>query len=122
MVLLHRDQVLRLRDQGAICLAVLRRDGFVSLDGGEQPGTLLTRPFGIPGGDLKVNVDAPRGELIVEVLDEVGEVLARSKPLTGNHMNGRFEWETGSIAAQQDKTVRLHFTLRDGSFYSYWIE
>ena len=111
---------LRLRDQGAICLAVLRRDGFVSLDGGEQSGTLLTRPFGIPGGDLKVNVDAPRGELIVEVLDEVGEVLARSKPVTGDQLRGQVQWDKGKL--EQGRQIQLRFTLADGRLYSYWFE
>ena len=106
----------------AICLAVLRKDGFVSLEA-EKEGTLLTPPFTLKGDKLFANVRGRKhGELRAEILSSDGTVLARSKPLTGNHMNGRFEWETGSIAAQQDKTVRLHFTLRDGSFYSYWIE
>ena len=37
---------------GAVCLAVLRRDGFVSLDAGEQPGTVTTRPFRCAGTKL----------------------------------------------------------------------
>ena len=32
-------------DAGAVCLAVLRRDGFISLDAAEKEGTLLTKSF-----------------------------------------------------------------------------
>ena len=58
--------------QGAICLAVLRRDGFISLDADEEAGTVLTKPFSLLGQQLFVNVDAPQGELRTEVLDMLG--------------------------------------------------
>ena len=54
---------------GAICLAVLRRDGFVSLDAGVESGTLLTKQFVLAGTTLHLNVDANTGELNVTVLD-----------------------------------------------------
>ena len=46
------------QDRSAVCLAVLRRDGFMSLDAGDEEGTLTTRPFSLPGEKLFVNVDA----------------------------------------------------------------
>ena len=61
---------------GAVGAAFLRRDGFASLDAGEQPGTLTTRPVTFQDRELFVNVSAPRGELRVEVLDEQGRVIA----------------------------------------------
>ena len=66
-------------DAGAICLAVLRRDGFISLDAGEQAGTIQTEPFKLPGTKLLVNVDAVKGELRVEVLDGEAKVVAKSE-------------------------------------------
>ena len=83
-------------DQGATCLAVLRRDGFISLDAGEQAGTIQTEPFKLPGTKILVNVDAPTGELRMEVLDGDGKLKGR--------------------------TASLRFTLRNGQFYSYWLE
>ncbi len=56
------------RDAGAVCLAVLRRDGFISLDAGEEPGTLLTKPFVLGGTTLHVNADAKSGEVAVTLL------------------------------------------------------
>jgi hypothetical protein len=110
------------RDGGAICLAVLRRDGFASLDAGERKGAIQTRPFRLPGGKLLVNVDARRGELRVEVFSEDGNVVARSEPLTGDLLREPVKWAEGEIADLKGRTVSLRFTLRYGQFYSYWLE
>jgi len=107
--------------QGAVCLAVLRRDGFISLDAGEKRGTILTKPFRVPGKKLFVNVDAPRGELRVEALDEAGKGVATSAPLKGDHRRAEVEWQAGDISDHHGKVVSLRFTLRNAQFYSYWI-
>jgi hypothetical protein len=61
-------------------LAVLRRDGFASMEAGEREGTLTTRPVRFSGKHLFVN--AKLGELRVEVLDRDGNViLPLSAPL-----------------------------------------
>ena len=109
------------RDTGAICLAVLRRDGFISLDADRQPGTLLTQPFRLPDGKLFVNVDALKGELRVEVLDSRGEVQAVSNALEGDRVRGEITWKEGSFVELKGETVSLRFTLRNASFYSYWL-
>ena len=116
-------------DNAAICLAVLRRDGFVSLEagmytalGGPDSGAILTRPFPVPGGKLLVNLEAPQGELLTEVLDKNGQVLARSVLLQGDHPQSEVEWEKGEMEKLTGKVVSLRFTLRDGHFYSYWFE
>ena len=109
-------------DGGGICLAVLRRDGFISLDAGEQEGTIQTGPFKLPGTKLLVNVDAPKGELRVELLNGDGNVVAKSKPLTGDLLREPVKWAKGDIAGLKDQTASLRFTLRNGQFYSYWLE
>ena len=109
------------KDTGAICLAVLRRDGFVSLDAGEQPGTLLTRPFQSPGGKLFANVDALEGALRVEALDSDGKVLAVSAPLKGDQTRGEIEWKEGNFAELKGKTISLRFSLQAASLYSYCL-
>ncbi len=107
---------------GAICLAVLRRDGFVSLDSGDTEGTILTRPFELLGSQLFVNVDAPMGELRVEMLDGAGKVVAQSKPLSGDLLREPVTWADCAIAKMKTQNVSLRFTLRCGQFYSYWLE
>lgn len=61
--------LLGMYDNGAIGLAVLRRDGFVSYSAGTQQGELITKPLCFSGSNMFVNVDCPEGELLVEILD-----------------------------------------------------
>ena len=109
-------------DVSAICLAVLRRDGFISLDAGEKQGTIVTKPFKVPSNRLFVNVDALKGELRAEVLGKAGNMLAASAPMKGDLARGEVEWRKGNIADLKGKAVTLRFKLRNASFYSYWFE
>jgi len=115
-------------DSGASTgLATLRRDGFASMDAGDQPASLTTRPLRFRGRHLFVNVDAPRGELLVEVLDEQGrpfEPLDRKhcRPVRGNSARQAVTWEgADDLAAAAGKPVRLRFHLTRGSLYSFWV-
>ena len=110
------------RDASAICLAVLRRDGFVSLDADAKKGTVVTKPFKAPGGKLFVNVDAFKGQLLVEALDPNDAVLAASEPMKGDLLSGEVKWQSGDLAGLKGKTTRLRFTLENASLYSYWME
>ena len=76
----------------------------------------------LPGSTLFVNVDAPKGELRVEVLDGEGKVVAQSEPLSGDLLREPVQWVEGNIADLKGRTASLRFTLRNGQFYSYWLE
>jgi hypothetical protein len=114
----------RSRDVGAACLAVLRRDGFISLDAGETPGVVVTRRFALPAGRLFVNADARGGEIRVEVEAEDGKALARSRPISHDSTRQPIEWETGDggLAPLAGRRVALKFTLRKARLYAYWID
>lgn len=110
----------------AIGLLIQRRDGFVSLDAGDETGWMLTKPFRLPtavGCDLHVNVDASRGELRATLCDVDGEPLTgfeTSMPVTGDQHDARVVW-TDSSAEHNGKVVRMRFTLHNAKFYSYWF-
>ena len=110
-------------DAGAVCLAVLRRDGFISLDAGDQEGRLTTKPFVLPAGRLFVNVGVRKGgQLLVEMLEESHKVVATSKPIGRDHRRGEVKWEPESIAQMTAKVVSLRFTYRRAELYSYWVD
>jgi len=109
------------RDTGAVCLAVLRRDGFVSLDAGADEGRILTQPFTLPAGKLYVNVDAHAGQLRVEVLDREGQVAAESEVVEADLPQKEIAWREGGLAKLQGKMVSLRFKLRNAGLYSYWL-
>jgi len=107
-------------DCGAVCLAVLRRDGFVSLDAGDEEGTIVTSSFALEGNSLWVNADAPGGQLRVEVLDSDEKVLAASTTISGDVARAEVEWASGNWSECMGKAVRLRFTLKNCQLYSYW--
>jgi hypothetical protein len=108
-------------------LARLRRDGFASLDAGAEPGTLTTRPVRFSGKHLFVNLDAPEGDLRVEVLDEQGQPVpsltrAQCRPVRGSSTRQAVTWDGGgNIGIMAGKPVRLRFHLSRGSLYAFWV-
>ena len=107
---------------GAVHLAVLRCDGFISLDAGEESGTLLTKPFVVSGTQLLVNVDAGIGDLKVDVLDGSGKLMAASKTIVGDKPQAVVEWKSGDLAGLEGQTISVRFTLREAKLYSFWTE
>jgi len=112
---------------GSTGLATLRRDGFASMDAATEPGTLTTRPLRFKGKHLFVNLNAPEGELRVEVLDEQGQPIApldreHCRPVRGNSTRQAVAWEGAQdLAAVAGKPVRLRFHLTRGSLYAFWV-
>jgi len=109
-------------DSGAVCLGVLRRDGFVSLDARQSEGILTTEPFVLSGDCVCVNADASRGTVKAEVLDPSGQPVAESVPVRGDQVRCVLEWSRGSAATFKGKPVSLRFRLQEASLYSYWVE
>lgn len=98
------------------------RDGFASMEAGEQAGTLTTRAVRFRGEHLFVNFAAPLGELQVEALDETGRVVAVSEPMRGDRTKSAVRWQGGaSLADQRDRSTRFRFRLRNGGLYAFWV-
>jgi hypothetical protein len=126
-------------NQGAIGLAVLRRDGFCSLRAGQRPGWLLTRTLTWPGGDLAVNVDCRlddrahpgycHGDASVEIQDPDGNALPgysvadcdrlRCNTAREPSCSRVVRWNGRSAAALAGRDVRLRFGLREAHLYSF---
>ena len=112
---------------GAVCLAVLRRDGFVSLTADEKVGQLITKPFTATGDQLRLNVDvSDEGEATVEVLDEDMQVidgfeLSNSVPLRGRAIEQTVRWTTKADWSQlAGRNARLRIRLRNADLYAFW--
>jgi hypothetical protein len=120
-------------------LATLRRDGFASMDDGDSaapvqrvkpdatPGTLTTRPIRFTGRHLFVNVDAPDGELRVEVLDKEGRTIERFTkadcvPVRADSTRARVVWSSAAdLSAIGGEVVRFRFHLTRGKLYAFWV-
>jgi hypothetical protein len=111
---------------GATGLAILRRDGFASLDAGKDGGTLTTRPVMFQGQHLFVNADVAAGELTAEVLDERDRALegltrADCVPVRADRTLQAVTWKAGDLAKVAGKPVRLRFHLTGGRLYAFWV-
>ena len=107
--------------RSAVCLAVLRRDGFISLDGGDSGGWVLTHSFLLPTPWLFVNVDASRGLVEVQVLDDSGGLIAESQPIRGDQLRYPAQWKSGDLAASVNRPVQLRIRANGAALYSYWF-
>ena len=117
---------------GATGVAMLRRDGFASMDAGSESGKLVTRKLTFRGRFPFVNVDLPAGEkpageLRVAVLDADGKVIApfsleNCLPITSDSTRQRVAWKgVADLASLAGKTVRFQFQLTRGQLYSFWV-
>jgi len=108
-------------------LAIMRRDGFASIDADKEAGTLVTRPVRFKGRYLFVNVETVTGEFRAEVVDVAGHVI---EPFTLDNCRAvksdttlqQVSWRGAKdLSAVAGKPVRFRFQLRNGSFYSFWV-
>ena len=109
-----------------ISRAVMRLDGFVSIDAGYQPGQLTTPPIRFSGKRLELNVETDGGGFVaVECLDENGAALpgytrADAVEQYGNAVNLPMAWRAGEdISMLAGRVVRLRFHLQDCKLYAF---
>ncbi|MDI9601056.1 MAG: hypothetical protein QM328_02755 [Acidobacteriota bacterium] len=111
----YRHDTARLRR------GTLRTDGFVSLHGGAEGGTALTRPLIVGGSRLEVNyATSAVGSIRFEVLgSEEGAPLAISEELFGDEITRVVEWVEGAeLSLPEEGPIRLRIHLRDADLYS----
>ncbi len=107
-------------------LAILRRDGFASMDT-EKEGVLLTRRVLFNGSYLFVNLDGLGGLLSVEVCGVDGQPLdgytrADCVAISANSTKQPVSWKNGSsLASFAGKPIRFKFYLTRGKLYAFWV-
>jgi len=117
----HADAMAR---NGAIGLATLRKEGFISQHGPAAGGVVCTRALRWPGGSLLVNADAHPGEMRVRVSDELRKPIPGFNyddmpAFTGNSVAQEVTWKGGSLATLKGKVIRLEFQLKNADLYTF---
>ena len=108
-------------------LAILRRDGFASMDATKQGGTLTTRPVRFDGKYLFVNVDARQGELRVEALDAAGKPQApftkdNCVPIRVDKTLAKVSWQgTDELSTLAGRPICFRFYLTSGKLFAFWV-
>jgi hypothetical protein len=102
--------------------------GFVSLKGGIEWGSVLTRPIPVTGDRLHLNADSWRGKVVVEVIDAndgqpvTGFTRDDCLPITLNSIDETVRWkEKDTLSELHGKTVRLRFYLWQAELYAFWL-
>ncbi|MEO7649197.1 MAG: hypothetical protein ABIZ80_01925 [Bryobacteraceae bacterium] len=109
---------------GRTGIAILRRDGFASMDTTDS-GSLETALVQFSGKHLLVNAVAD--EVKVEVLDRQGRVIspfsrAHCEPFRGDRTMQAVRWKGASdLSKVAGQAVRFRFLVRKGSLYSFWV-
>jgi len=112
---------------GAVGLAKLRRDGFVSLRAGFPGASVTTRPLLFSGSHLFVNANTAGALLRVECLTENGHVISGYSAddcmgFCGNATKVEIRWQGGpDMGCLRDRPVRLRFRMDRGDLYAFWI-
>jgi hypothetical protein len=105
----------------------MRRDGFASMDAGDEHGSLTTRVIAFNGEELFVNCDARDGELRVEVLGDDGKVLApfenkNCQPIRTNSTCQRVSWNgVRNLAHLKNRPVSLRFHAVNSKLFAFWV-
>ena len=109
---------------GAVGLAKLRLDGFVSMDPGGR-GTLTTKPLRMSGDRLVVNANATYSSIRVEILGADGKPIEgfsvkEADPITGDSVRHTATWNSNaSVNALEGKPIVLRFHLDRCKLYSF---
>ena len=73
-----------------------------------------------------MNADAARGSLRVEALTQFGKPIAGferevCRPIEGNGVGQKVQWNSGRSLGELDQPVRLRFILKYADLYSFQI-
>ena len=115
-------------DLGAVCMARLRMDGFVSLKGGPEWGSVLTKPIVVEGKNLRANADSWRGQVRAEVIDASDEqpipgfTSEECVPAVLDSIDAPLRWkDKPDLAELLGRTVRFRFSILRGELYAFWL-
>ena len=112
---------------GSTGLAILRRDGFASMEAGAKEEVLVTKPVLFEGNDMYVNVDNPEGELKIEILDINGKIIPpytieNCQLINTNNTKVKVLWSNGeNLSKLIGLQVKFRFKMKSGKLYSFWV-
>lgn len=111
-------------DDGHIVTYELRRDGFVGLEAGDDPGLISTRTIYWRGGEAALNLNALGGTARVRVIEARGNPipgfsLDECVPLQGDEVAWIPRWKEGrTLGALSGRMIRLEIELRRACLYA----
>ncbi len=114
------------RNHAGIGLAILRFNGFVSLDAKEKEGVIITHSMTGTDEKLYVNADASNGSLQAELIDNdtgkpiPGYTVDDCVPLTKDGIAEIIHWKNKNELPAANKNIRIRFLLKNASLYGFY--
>lgn len=117
--------------RGALGVATLRRDGWVSFDLPFVGGSVTTKQLLVPteadgkAPALFLNTNAFTGDVLVSLLDESGSPIPgfeNSNNLHGDFLRAEVTWPGHTLGELAGRTVKLKIHGRLAKLYSFWFE
>jgi len=114
-----------------IGLAMVRRDGFVSLNAGQTPGVVLTRPLAVSGNALFISAEILPDGWIKAAFVEPGPggkpienySLDDAVPVTKGGVQLPVTWKNAStFKLPANAQARLKFQMANAKLYAFWIQ
>ncbi len=113
------------RLSSGIGLAQLRQDGFVSIDAGEDEGSLTTPFETLSKGDLVINATTtPGGYIAAEILSLSGTPIEgysskECERFSGDSMQHVMTWQEKGLSQLKRGEYAIRFLMCNASLYSY---
>ena len=110
--------------QGSILLHELRKDGFVYLEPPGGTGEFTTKWILWGRGEASINVDAPDGEILVQVTDHLGNQIegytyADCEAFHGDSIGWTPSWRDGkNLSALAGRVIKLGVRVANGRVYA----
>ena len=104
---------------GRIGCATIKRDRFVSVGASFDGGYILTRRMNLVGNTLHLNATSDYGEIIVEVLADDDQLIARSKPVVADSLDIPIQWDKGDLAGVKGP-IKVRITLKNALLFALW--
>jgi hypothetical protein len=109
--------------KGSLCLATIPKDGFACYEAIDKkiPAIIITKPIKFNGTSISVCADVfDGGQIIITILDNSDNLLAKGEPITESATNGPITWPD-PIALKKfgNKEIVLKFEFTKAKLWSF---
>lgn len=110
--------------QGSIFMHELRKDGFIYLEPPGGTGEINTKWILWNSGELSINASLPYGDVLVEIMDDRGEIIPGysyedSIPFRGDSVNWEPKWSGNKNMSQlAGKVIKIGLRISNGRLYA----
>jgi hypothetical protein len=91
----------------------------VAIEGSFDKSSFTTKLLKFSGRSLHLNAKADFGEIVVELLDEQGKSIGKSKPVTEDAIDMPVQWKK---QMQLPETASLKITISNARLYCIWCK